>query len=199
MPAINLSLKCHHVKVLITDVSVSCVFGLLTTRLTSDARERQTLNARATAPRICQHEAIWTIRAWYQNLVSADFFSSLPAFCLFLTAEPGSRLDQVDSLIHETRKRQIPTLSRQTAWQYNSQYGPEHDFYPGITWKGPARSGHFYTEIGSSVHVSRLVYSPCCMASVITWKISSRDTGITTGIPANRAGSVTKLIFIAFN
>ena len=129
----------------------------------------------------------------------ADFFSSLPAFCLFLTAEPGPRLDQVDSLIHETRKRQIPKLSRQTAWQYNSQYGPEHDFYPGITWKGPARSRHFYTEIGSSVHVSRLVYSPSCMASVITWKISSRDTGITTGILANRAGSVTKLIFIAFN
>ena len=56
-----------------------------------------------------------------------------------------------------------------------------------ITWKGPARSRHFYLEIGSNVHeqcvtrcpVSRLVHSPGRPASVITWKISTRDPGIT--------------------
>ena len=53
--------------------------------------------------------------------LSSPIFFPLPAFCLFPTAEPGPRLDQVDFPIHETRKRQIPKLSRQTAWQYNSQ------------------------------------------------------------------------------
>ena len=56
------------------------------------------------------------------------------------------------------------------------------DFYPGITSKGPARNGHFYIEIRSNAHEqcvtrcldSRLVHSPGRLASVITWKISTR-------------------------
>ena len=60
-------------------------------------------------------------------------------------------------------------------------------FYPGITWKGPDRSRHCHIEIGSNAHeqcvtycpVSRLVHSPGRPVSVITWKISTRDLGIT--------------------
>ena len=56
-----------------------------------------------------------------------------------------------------------------------------------ITWAGPARIHHFYIEIGNNPHeqcvtccpVSRLAYSPGRPASVITWKISARDPGIT--------------------
>ena len=46
--------------------------------------------------------------------------------------------------------------------------------------------------------VSRLVHSPGSPATVITWKISTRDPCITlnTGIPAN---IIAKLIFVAFN
>ena len=46
---------------------------------------------------------------------------------------------------------------------------------------------HFYTKIGSNAHeqcitlcpVSRLVHSPGCLASVIAWKVSPQDPGIT--------------------
>ena len=62
-----------------------------------------------------------------------------------------------------------------------------HDFYPGITWKGPVRSHHFYIEVGYNAReqcvtrcpVSGLVYLPGRPASEITWKISTRDPSIT--------------------
>ena len=69
----------------------------------------------------------------------------------------------------------------------------------------------FYIEVGSNVHeqsvtrcpVSRLVYSRGSSANVITWKISTRDRGITilgsqlTGLA--RGHVIAKLIFVAFN
>ena len=72
------------------------------------------------------------------------------------------------------------------------------DFYPSITWAGPARSRHFYIELENSVHeqcercpVSSLVHSLGCPTSMIyleNFQLGSRHH--STGIQANRAGSV---------
>ena len=56
----------------------------------------------------------------------------------------------------------------QTAWQHNSQLRPDHI----------SRGSNAHEQCVSRFPVSRVVHSPGRPASVITWKISTRDPGI---------------------
>ena len=102
-------------------------------------------------------------------------------------------------LIHELRKRQIPKLSRTncvtiqltTVRAWSNEPGwlalPRRLLSPYYMKRARPDQPFFLIEIGSNVHgqcvtrcpVSRLVHSPGRPVSVTTWKISTRDLGIT--------------------
>ena len=61
------------------------------------------------------------------TIESNIFTSKLRSWQLFLKPLEVIRLTCIFSYTNQARKQQIPKLSRvQTAWQYNSQKGPDH-------------------------------------------------------------------------
>ena len=61
------------------------------------------------------------------DTIESNIFMSKPRSWQFFKTLGLIRLTRILSYTNQARKQQIPRLSRmQTAWQYNSQLGPDH-------------------------------------------------------------------------